>query len=612
MLTAAMDFLDFYGPDGSGVETLGSAVFGHQMLYVTPESKNEPLPFSSEERYLITADARIDNRDELFDALEVPHEKRRHMPDSMLILLAFQKWGVDCSKHLLGDFVAAIWDDAEKRLFCVRDHIGVKPFYYCYKDKALAFASEISALLTFPHVPDILSEDMMLEYLLSGTFHFSQTRNTFYEDIFRLPFSHHMVVSDSAHHIEQYWFPERIKTLHLPNENDYVEQLRELLHEAVACRLRTDYKIGSHLSGGLDSSSVAIMANRMLRAQGKSLHAFAWQPPPSESQEQEDSSLERIRLISEQENIPVTYAPWDLSDQRTLKIDKSLRPTETIAFEQFIQQSAHDEGIRLLLSGWGGDETVSFNGRSIWLHQWRSGQWLALLHNLKGRDQKILSPKTLLKNIPVNFWRRIIKMYWLPSWVRQKIGAENPPPSDLFLKSHIADKTYNYRIDGNERYSEASQIKIFYNGHITMRMDAWSWSAAEHDIVYAYPLTDKRVLSFIYSLPPELFMKQSWNRYIYRVAMEPIFPEGLTWDKYGGVKEEELMGQERFQQLRWHRIKNIPLHELDNNPWIDASRLLDAMNQDLAGIPTVDKLAITRASEFIMMHYEWKNRTSIF
>ena len=101
------------------------------MLHTTPESLYEKLPQQDDEAGLvITADARIDNRDELFDALGIPNPDRPTMPDSALILKAYRKWGQDCPNHLLGAFAFTIWDKKEQSLFCARDQMGFKPFYY--------------------------------------------------------------------------------------------------------------------------------------------------------------------------------------------------------------------------------------------------------------------------------------------------------------------------------------------------------------------------------------------------------------------------------------------------------------------------------------------------
>ena len=126
-----MDAMAHYAVDGSGVWSEGSAALGHQMMWVTPESQGERLPLHDSVAGLtITADARIDNRDELFAALRVTPREGVSMPDSRLILLAYEKWGDRMPEHLLGEFAFAIWNARRHRLFCARDIFGVMPLHY--------------------------------------------------------------------------------------------------------------------------------------------------------------------------------------------------------------------------------------------------------------------------------------------------------------------------------------------------------------------------------------------------------------------------------------------------------------------------------------------------
>ena len=119
------------GPDGIEYFCRGNIGFGHAMLHSTPESLHESLPFRDGLSGLtITADVRLDNREELIKSLPLSASGDKVLTDGQLILHAFRKWRDSCVEHLLGDFSFAIWDEEKRRLFCARDHIGCKPFYY--------------------------------------------------------------------------------------------------------------------------------------------------------------------------------------------------------------------------------------------------------------------------------------------------------------------------------------------------------------------------------------------------------------------------------------------------------------------------------------------------
>jgi asparagine synthase (glutamine-hydrolysing) len=154
--------LSHRGPDGSGLWCEGPVGLSHQMLWTTTESLHEKLPLDVD-KLVITSDSRIDNRDELLPALGLSEE----VSDSYVIQKAYSEWGQNCIDKLLGDFAFAIWDKAKGELFCARDHMGMRPFYYYHKPgEIFAFATEIKALFAWG-VPRTINEVAIGDYLLA-------------------------------------------------------------------------------------------------------------------------------------------------------------------------------------------------------------------------------------------------------------------------------------------------------------------------------------------------------------------------------------------------------------------------------------------------------------
>src|SRR3989441_8528576 len=219
---------------------------------------------------VLTADARIDNRAELLAALGRGVEAT----DAELILGAYQRWGERAPEHLLGDFAFAIWDGRREVLFCARDHFGVKPFYYHHAPGRLfAFGSEIKALLALAEVPRRLNETRVADYLVPLL---EDKEITFYEEIVRLPPAHRMTVSRDGMRIEQSWALDPTREIRLKSDAEYAAAFREIFTEAVRCRLRSAFPVGSMLSGGLDSSSIVCVARKLLAEDGGGkLHTFS-------------------------------------------------------------------------------------------------------------------------------------------------------------------------------------------------------------------------------------------------------------------------------------------------------------------------------------------------
>src|SRR3989441_814506 len=262
-LDRMLERLAHRGPDGHGSHIADSCGLGPRMLWTPPQALHQRLPPpNSTGGPPPTADARIDNREELCSLLCAPST----VTDADLILQAYARWGERCPEHLLGDFAFALWDARRGLLFCARDHFGVKPFYYHHRPGRLfAFASEIKGLLVLSDVPRRLNETRVADYLVPLL---EDKEITFYEEIVRLPPAHRMVVTREGVRIDQYWTLDPEREIRMKSDAEYAAAFREIFTEAVRCRLRSAFPVGSMLSGGLDSSSIACVPRELLAEDG--------------------------------------------------------------------------------------------------------------------------------------------------------------------------------------------------------------------------------------------------------------------------------------------------------------------------------------------------------
>lgn len=263
LLERLTDFLAFRGRDARRTWLDGHVGFGHAALWTTLEAERERQPASLDGQVWITADARVDSRAELIQQLE--QQGRRELAsatDVDLILHAYHAWGENCVEHLLGDFAFAIWDGRERRLFCVRDHMGVKPLYYAQVGNSLVFSNTLDCLRQHPAVSDKLNDAAIGDFLLSGLNENPAT--TTFADIQRLPPAHTAAWSPEGFRLRRYWSLPIDELVHYPRPEDYIERFNELLRVAVRERIRTD-RLGILMSGGLDSSGIAVAACDILR-----------------------------------------------------------------------------------------------------------------------------------------------------------------------------------------------------------------------------------------------------------------------------------------------------------------------------------------------------------
>ncbi|MEM9485181.1 MAG: asparagine synthase-related protein [Cyanobacteria bacterium P01_F01_bin.116] len=384
-----MTALEVYGPDGGHLWLEGTASLGHQMLHITPESLNEHLPWQDPVTGLvITADARLDDREGLYAALAIPPQVGRDLSDAQLILRAYVKWGENCPQKLLGDFAFAIWDARHQKLFCARDIFGVRPFFYYSSPHLFVFASDLNALLESPEVPHQFNETLLAAYLQREDIIFAKKSLTFYDKLYKLPPAHCLTLTPDEQEIRCYWSPQNVPKIRLKSAADYSDMVRDLLEQAVRCRLRSAFPIGAHLSGGLDSSSVAVMAARLLQSKGQTLHGFSWSPPTTTPIESSRDERTLVRDICQREGIDCYYMSLTGQDMLNNRIRNFLsEPTEMLHAEQKVQSNVAEKNIRVMLSGWGGDEAITFNGRGYFSELFLKGNWWTLYREFKLRNK---------------------------------------------------------------------------------------------------------------------------------------------------------------------------------------------------------------------------------
>ena len=582
-LSRMTDILAHRGPDGHSVWAAGPIGLGHRMLWTTPESLTETLPFADDAAGLtITADARIDNRDDLLPLLGLTGRPAEMISDSQVILAAYKKWGEHCPEHLLGDFAFAIWDAAAQKLFCARDHFGVKPFYYYVSEEIFVFATEIKALLCLPDVPQTLNELRVGEFLTST---FNDKTNTSYEDVLRLTPAHRLVVSPVEMKLDCYWSLDPTKDVSLASDEEYAQRFREIFSEAVRCRLRSSDPVGCLLSGGLDSSSIARVAVPLLKS-SHSLPLDTFSGVTDVVAECDERGY--ISNVVEQGDIRPHYISIDglgaFSDhERTMRHQDEMGFAPNLFLSIPIYRAAREQGVRVLLNGHDGDNTVSHGfGRLDDLAA--AGQWLELVRQLNGVAKsydtsawKLLWNRILahlvIPNLVENRAFQFARRAWLKS---RRIFAGNGtaglrPTWARFLNEDFfkrAELGKHYEAWQRRNLTGGSEARI---GHFDSLMQAGQPMALEildkagamEGIEFRYPFWDKRLVEFCLALPADQKLKQGWSRYVLRKAMQNVLPPEIQWrrnkNNFLPYLKQALLRQEKdlLNQVIWHDSDKI-------------------------------------------------------
>lgn len=547
-----VDKLAHRGPDGQHIWHHGPVGLGHLMLWTTPESLQEQQPLVARSGDLVlTADARIDNRSELISLLGLNDRPAADISDSDLILAVYEKWGEACPDKLLGDFAFAIWDGREQKLFCARDHLSVKPFYYYLSDQMFVFASELKGLLCLPQVPCQLNETRIADYLANF---FNDVTDTFYTDLHRLPPAHKLIVTTEKQDIKPYWKLDPARSIQLNSNEAYAAQFREIFTQAVACRLRSQGELGSLLSGGLDSSAITCVA-RNLQAENGQAQLATFSAIFDELPQCDERHY--INMVLAQNNLQAQFIAGDSYGPLTyleIIIHYQDEPISApnLAMYWHMYTSIKQQDIRILLDGSDGDTTVS-HGRG-YLHELaRQGQWLALVTNLKGIT-KIYDGASSWPYLWY-FWRRygfspfvgrvpplsLARRIWRtvrskrtsrssssaiaqPGWLTV-MNDELIRQIDLGSRAERF-KTQNPALAASEKLGHYLSIMWPLR---TAAQEILDKIAAPFGVEARYPFWDKRLVEYCLALPSNQKLDQGWSRIILRRAMDGILPPKIQW-----------------------------------------------------------------------------------
>ncbi|MEM6581120.1 MAG: asparagine synthase-related protein, partial [Pseudomonadota bacterium] len=281
--------------------------------------------------------------------------------NAALLLVLFQSFGEALIPKLLGDFILAIYDSERQTWFCARDHMGVRPFFYFEDESYFVFGSDIAAIAADEHVPDELCTESIAVFLREGELYDSQL--TFHKHIKRLKPANTLTLDQGGIRFQCYWRPEELDRRTFESAEHCASELLKLLQDAVNIRIDPNKNTGVHLSGGLDSSAITALAAPILRTYGKSTHSFSWLPPPNGGQ-RGDPEWAPGELLASEFGLNHHYTPFGARDISEILYRFNLLDFDNVDlwYEHKVRELADQNGVNVILSGWGGDEFVSYHG----------------------------------------------------------------------------------------------------------------------------------------------------------------------------------------------------------------------------------------------------------
>jgi len=530
-LSVLGDLISHRGPDGYGTWLNDEKTVGlvHRRLAIIDLSNQAAQPMTGHGNVTVSYNGEIYNYKELRRNAEKQGFSFFSNSDTETLLSAYALFGIETPKHLRGMFAYALWDDSRQRLVLTRDRFGIKPLYYAHVDGLFVFASEAKALL--PFLPSITTNpDALAEYL---TFQYSISDRTLFEGIHQVMPGHTVVIENGAVHVERYW--------DINYELDYSwtaasaeVKLRELLTDSVDVHLRSDVEVGSYLSGGIDSSLIAIMASDQMGVPLKGFHGRFQEYPGYD-----ESSFAYIASNSFNGDLFITDITASDFRENIRKVIYHLDfpVAGPGSFPQFMVSKLASEQLKVVLGGQGGDEI--FGGYARYLLAYFEQCIKAAIDGTYKDGNYVVTIESIIPNLGIlreymplikEFWRdglfgpldqRFLRLIDRSTDMQEEISWDDLDMQGVYQRFY---EIFNSRANvAKEAYLDSMthfEIKTLLPAllHVEDRM------SMAHGLESRVPLLDHPLLEFAATVPADIKFEGGQLKHLLKTAFAKELP----------------------------------------------------------------------------------------
>lgn len=448
------------------------------------------------------------NKSELYKILDITVP----VPDPVVIAGLFMKEGPGFVRVLNGDFAIVIGRPSKREAYLFRDHVGIRPFVYANDNQSISFSTDISGLCrAYSEGQDIRSE------FLTGYFKYIDYMITPSDKVKKLPPGHFLHFSDNGVEVTQYWEPEKIRPERKMTSDQMLSDLAFILQDAVRIRCDSRFISGSHVTGGLDSGIVAVLARKEYNQQAD-FYGFSWSPRDFTSEDVCSDERELVTRLCEKSGIVPVFS--DMTENGFPQIVSNYYENQGYFSEDSSADQAAGLSTNLIFSGWGGDEFISTGARAI-----DADLLLGLRLHAFLRRNKISHPRRLMNNV--------LHSVLLPaSGILDKKTLKSFSDDARYLKEPFkqsdrkAIKNFYFHTSRHQFH-----IGMLHFYHLQERCESWTVSGYRRGIEYRYPLLDKRIIEYMLRVPSDILCQTDLFRPVLRKLAEGILPEEVRLNK---------------------------------------------------------------------------------
>lgn len=521
MLKKMNDAVSHRGPDGEGFYINGKVGFGHRRLSIIDLSELGAQPMKYGDDLMLTFNGEVYNYIELRASLKKKGYVFASGTDTEVVLAAYQEWGQECVSHFNGMWAFAIHDQKKNQVFISRDRFGVKPLYYYENQSFLLFGSEIRQILTQKRHRKV-NQQILFDYLYLGYHH--HTNQTFFESVFSLDPGHNLIfdLGSGQYKISKWYELEINKEIRKLPFDQAQKLFEETIDNAINLRLRSDVKVGTCLSGGLDSSYIATVAAKTFNADAE--EKFTAITAKSIEKENDESVFAEMVVRHANLDWKVTFP----QKEDFLKVVEDVIETQeepfggpSVMMQYFVMEKAKKENCTVLLDGQGGDEGLLGYDR----------YYACFLNQQKGLFNKIKSYINISKNSRLSIKDLLLySVYFnnskVRAWVQISRNKHIKPEFKSFVNYELLMQISNAskNMDDLQKF-EITRIQLQkllkYEDRNSMRFS----------IEARVPFVDYKVMELALSLPFSYKVNGGWSKYVLRKSAENKLPRKIIWRK---------------------------------------------------------------------------------
>ena len=530
------------------VARVSGGVFVCRQRFLSPEDRREAQPgLGCDGAAVSMFDGRLDNRSELIERLGL-RAADIAAPDGVLVVKAYERFGADAPRYLLGDFAWALWDQREARLMLARDHSQQRALFYALGDGFVAFATSYRPLLALPQVPRDVDEQTVAEMLLTCA---DPGDRTFYRAIRHVGPAARVLIDERAVRSEALWRPEMQAVATPRTDLEHVEAMRSTFDAAVRSRLRIDGPIVCSVSGGLDSSAIAATAARLSPAttiRGLCKLPVSGGAEPVAADRYADERPFVDALAAAHPNLEIEYLSsnavesFEIDPARFfLQAGMPIRAPSNAAWFAGVNRRAAELGAASLLEGSWGNVTVSADGMDHLSTLREEGRWWALTRELRA----------LRRTLPANVWRGLVRYTlsrMLPAGVRNRLGAARGQ-GPAWLRNTAVNPDFYHAEKLEQQCREHSVLALdplasggrhavarYMVERSRMQVESHGALRAITGITRSDPFSDRRVIDLALATPDAQFVLGGVHRSFARRVFADRLPAALLGNMRRGAQ----------------------------------------------------------------------------